>query len=236
MLVSTKGIVLHKTKYKDTSLIVNIFTEQYGLLAFLVKGAFSKKSKINYSYFAPLSLLELHFNSRKSDILFLTECSHYKHFQRIPFDILRNSISHFYWEIIQKSLCHSNEDVTLFRFLEKSILELDAEQISTADIHIRFIVEFSKYLGFAPKENYSDKDCYFNLQNASFINIYYDTGDFLSKEAAFFLYQILSHNYSYIPSKSVRLELLHFWINYLKYHIEGMQNIHSLEVLTDLFG
>ena len=47
MFYSTKGIVLHKTKYSDSSLIVKIYTEAFGTLSFIVKNAYSKKAKIS---------------------------------------------------------------------------------------------------------------------------------------------------------------------------------------------
>jgi DNA repair protein RecO (recombination protein O) len=64
MFVTTKGILLHKTKYSDTSIIVKIFTEHFGTQSFIIKNAFSKKSKINYSFFTSLALLEITFDSQ----------------------------------------------------------------------------------------------------------------------------------------------------------------------------
>ena len=43
MIVSTKAIVLSKLKFKDHDLIVKCYTASYGVMSFLVKGAFSSK-------------------------------------------------------------------------------------------------------------------------------------------------------------------------------------------------
>jgi DNA repair protein RecO (recombination protein O) len=45
MLVSTEGIVLRQFPFSDTSIIVKIFTRDYGLVGFIVKGAKSKKKR-----------------------------------------------------------------------------------------------------------------------------------------------------------------------------------------------
>ncbi len=45
MIQTTRGIVFHTTRYSETSAIVKIFTEESGLMSFLVKGLYSKKSK-----------------------------------------------------------------------------------------------------------------------------------------------------------------------------------------------
>ena len=39
MQIKTCGIVLHKTKYSENSVIVNIFTREAGVQSFIVKGA-----------------------------------------------------------------------------------------------------------------------------------------------------------------------------------------------------
>ncbi|MDR1345668.1 MAG: recombination protein O N-terminal domain-containing protein, partial [Bacteroidales bacterium] len=45
MLVCTEGIILHKTKYSDHSLIVQIYTEKFGTQSFIIKNALSKANK-----------------------------------------------------------------------------------------------------------------------------------------------------------------------------------------------
>ena len=47
MIISTKGIVISKIKFKENDLIVKCYTESNGILSFLVKGVLSsKKSKL----------------------------------------------------------------------------------------------------------------------------------------------------------------------------------------------
>ncbi|MBO7629173.1 MAG: recombination protein O N-terminal domain-containing protein [Bacteroidales bacterium] len=57
MLVSTPGIVMHATKYGDTSLIVKIFTQQQGNQSFMIKGAFSNNNRFAASYFTPMAMM-----------------------------------------------------------------------------------------------------------------------------------------------------------------------------------
>ena len=48
MIISTKGIVISKFKFKENDLIVKCYTASNGILSFLVKGVFSsKKSKLS---------------------------------------------------------------------------------------------------------------------------------------------------------------------------------------------
>ena len=59
MLHSTKGIVFHSLKYSETSIIVKIYTELFGIQSYLVKGIRNQKSKIKPGLFQSLTLLDL---------------------------------------------------------------------------------------------------------------------------------------------------------------------------------
>jgi DNA repair protein RecO (recombination protein O) len=60
-LHKTKGIVLRAVKYGETSLIVTIFTELFGLQSYLVNGVrtSSKKGSGKANLFQPTAILDL---------------------------------------------------------------------------------------------------------------------------------------------------------------------------------
>ena len=239
MYISTRAILLHKTKYGDNSLIIKLFTEKSGTQSFIIKNAFSKKSKLSYTLFSPLALLEITYNQRKSgEIQFLKEIQITHHFTLIPFDIVRNTILLFYNEILYKLLFQYGEDSNLYQFLEKSILEIDMQEITLSDIHIKFLVSLSGLVGFAPRLNYTDNDCYFSIQDACFSNIYFHNGSFLSREASLYLFQILSHLETLqsvpIAAKNIRTELLNGLVKYFEIHNEGIKKVESLEILAQI--
>lgn len=53
-----RAYILHTRKYRETSIIANIFTEQFGVLSVLAKGVRQKKSKLasTLRHFTPLQL------------------------------------------------------------------------------------------------------------------------------------------------------------------------------------
>ncbi|MCK5776981.1 MAG: recombination protein O N-terminal domain-containing protein, partial [Bacteroidales bacterium] len=57
MIEKTKGIVVKTTKYSETSLVVKIFTEAFGMRTYLVRGVRKRKSKNGLNLFQPLSIL-----------------------------------------------------------------------------------------------------------------------------------------------------------------------------------
>ena len=52
-----QGIVLQSIRYGDTSLIVKVFTRNYGLKSYMVKGAFNRSSKNRVALFQNLNLI-----------------------------------------------------------------------------------------------------------------------------------------------------------------------------------
>ncbi len=63
MIAKTQGVVFHQIKYSETSLIVKIYTRDFGLQSYLIKGARSKKSKFSPALLQHLSLLEIMMKS-----------------------------------------------------------------------------------------------------------------------------------------------------------------------------
>jgi len=61
MLHNTKGIVLRTVKYGETSVIVSIYTELFGIQSYLVNGVrkSSKKGSGSAALFQPAALLDL---------------------------------------------------------------------------------------------------------------------------------------------------------------------------------
>ena len=64
----TNAIVLHATKYGETSVMLHCFTERSGRQSFVVKGARSKKKNksLSMGMFQPLTQLELLSSTPKS--------------------------------------------------------------------------------------------------------------------------------------------------------------------------
>ena len=57
MLIKTRGIVLGFIKYKETSVIVSIYTEAIGLKSYIVNAVRDKKNRA--IFFQPLTILDL---------------------------------------------------------------------------------------------------------------------------------------------------------------------------------
>ena len=240
MFVKTKGIVLHKTKYSENSLIVKIYTEKAGTQSFIVKNAFSKKAKINQSLFGQLTMLELTFDMRKQGQLhYVRDVSVGHHYSIIPFDVVRGTVLFFYNELLYKLLFNAPEDEALFRMLEDGLLELDTPECRVADVHIRFMVRLAKNLGLMPENNYSQRYPYFSVEDACFSDHYVENL-MINQPASGYLSQLLNHiddgDSVEMPAKPVRMSLLRGLVQYFEAHNESVSNMQSLSILCEVLN
>jgi len=236
MLISTQGIVLQSIKYSDNSLIVKIFTKKNGVVSFMIKNAFSKKSKQPASFFAPLMVLDVIYNEIHIEKLtFLKEVNIAYPFHSIPMDIKKNSLLLFYQELLMKLLYHANApDEDLFDFIKEHLLKLEAIPTVMSDFHIVFLIQLIQQLGYAPELNFSLHTPYFSIEDSNFGNIFLEIPNFLSKEASFYLFTLLKNQNYMIPDKKTRMELLNGMILYLmKYH-KQIKEIESVAILAEV--
>ncbi|MFD2203919.1 DNA repair protein RecO [Shivajiella indica] len=153
MLTKTQGIVLSYIRYRETSIIVKIFTRELGLKAYIVNGVRSTKAKTKMGFYQPLTLLDLVVYEKENVSLNrISEIKLSKSFQRIPFDFLRSGIAMFIAEVLGKSIYEGYQNESLFDFLMDSIQLLDEEKVILSHFPIAFLWETSRYLGFAPDE------------------------------------------------------------------------------------
>jgi DNA repair protein RecO (recombination protein O) len=235
MFVSTEGIVLHRVKYSDTSLIVKIFTEKFGTQSFIIKNAFSKKNKLHHTFFSSLALLELTFDDRYLHQLgFLKDVSFVKIYDQIPLDPRRNSILFFYNELLYKLLYSSFEDPKLFRIVKNGMLKLDDPNSFQLDQHICFVVELIAALGLQPLNNYDQSTPFFCMESHSFCDLYVQNEAFLSQEASLYYSRLMSGEPCVLPPKSIRNELLTGLVHYIIRTNEQVHSIDSLSVLIEL--
>ena len=236
MYTSTPGIVLQTTKYSDNSLIVKIFTRQNGVISFIIKNAFSKKSKQPVAYFSPLTILDLIYNETYHEKLtFLKEVSVAHPFHAIHNDIRKNSILLFYQELLMKLLYNANApDEQLFDFIKEHLLKLETTPEPAPDFHIVFLIQLIQQLGYKPELNFSLHTPYFSIEDSNFGSSFLEVPFYLSKEASFYLFTILKNQNHTLPNKQTRMELLNGMLLYLMQHNKQIKEIESVAILSEL--
>ena len=159
MTHKTKGIVLRSIKYGETSLVVTIFTEMFGIQTYMVNGVrTSKKSASKANHFQPTAILDLVvYHSENKSMQRIKEFSWANLYSKLLSDVIKNSIASFMAELLHKCLKQPEANADLYNFCEESFLQLDrADKIVAANFALFFTLHLTHFFGFRMSDNYSN--------------------------------------------------------------------------------
>ncbi|WP_420316950.1 DNA repair protein RecO [Ekhidna sp.] len=154
MVVKSKGIVLGYLKYGDNSIIVRIFTEEYGYGSYIVNSIRSQKSKKSIGYFQPFSILDLVMYVKETrDLQRISEFKNNYPLHHLHTDSSKSAVTLFLTEVFSKLLqSEQSPNPQLFSFTEESIKKFDYLEEGVANFHLQFLLKVGPYLGYAVDE------------------------------------------------------------------------------------
>lgn len=239
MVTSTHAIVLSKLRYRDHDLIVTCYTQEYGVLGFLLRGVLkSKKGLTKTAYFQLLSQLQLVmvYNPNRS-LHSLKETKLHHLYDSLHTNILKSSMVMFLAEILSTTLKEEEQNDSLYSYIETTLLWLDTHS-ECSNFHLLFLLKLTKYLGFYP-ENTSLGHQYFNLQDGKFeaehLGKHTISGDDFN-----LLKQLLDTKFDELLQIKInskqRQSFLNIMMLYYELHLGGFKKPKSLQVLHEVFN
>jgi len=171
MTHKTRGIVLRSIKYGETSLVVTIFTELFGVQTYMVNGVRSaKKSSAKANHFQPAAILDLVvYHSSNKSMQRIKEFSWGVLYQNLLHNVIMNSVASYMVELLQKCLKQPEANSDLFNFCEEVFMKLDeSSNIVTANLALFFSVQLPHFFGFRLSDNYSDEQYVLDLSEGVF--------------------------------------------------------------------
>jgi DNA repair protein RecO (recombination protein O) len=250
MVIKTRGIVLRAIKYSETSVIVDIFTEQFGLRSYIISGVRTSKSKVAAGLLQVMSLVEIVAYEKAEKLNRLTEIRAAHVYTALPFDMTRMSVGLFIAEVAQRTIKGSEENRPLFNFLFDMFKFLDMTNGSVANLHLAFLVELSGYFGFRPEVNedeyYEEEELTLDLREGIFLPFYedeeYDSeplpAHFLKANLTTILRGFLKtpwHESANIKmNRDERRALIAELLRFYQWHLEGFPDIQSFKILQEI--
>lgn len=244
MTHKTKGIVLRTIKYGETSLVVTVFTELFGIQTYMVNGVrSSKKSSAKANYFQPGSILDMvvYHNEQKS----MHRIKEFKWdvlFQSIFSDIIKNNIALYLVELLHKCLKQPEQNAPLFYFCEEMLLELDkASKTVTANIPLFFALQLPYFFGFKIHDNYDALHCVLDLQEGHFVEQNTANSICIDGEPAHITSQLLKVMQPYeleefkLQGKTRSILLTHYH-HYYAFHIQEFGQMKTFAVLHEVLS
>ena len=239
MLLNTRGIVFQSFKYAESAIIVKIYTEQWGLLSFIVRGVKNKKSTVKLAYFQPLSILNLVINRREGKELHqIKEIKVLHAYSDLVTDPIKQSLLFFLYEILIKTLKEETPDKPLFEWLFNALTWLDLTEEKVINYHPVFLFQLSRFLGFYPKFSNGNEIQYFDLQEGIFQVHQPEHPNFVSgeivKKMALLGTTTFEDCHTLKIGNTNRRKIVNVLVQYYQLHMPNMHQIHSLEVLKSM--
>ncbi len=239
MIQKTRGIILHRYKYSDSKMIVNVYTEEYGLTTCLFYISKSLKNRMQMNLLQPFYMNDiLLYYKENANFQTIKEVSLSLPLAGIYNDIRKNTISVFLAEFILKVIRENEPDHTLFCFLWDSIIDLNEEAGRVTDFHLFFLFRLASYLGIEPLMNYSEENNIFDLKSGRFVAGYPNHSDYLNFRMSSLFSDILNKENKGLLQLSYveRTNLLEFIIQYYQIHLERPGELKSLKIMKSVFS
>jgi DNA repair protein RecO (recombination protein O) len=244
-LYKTKGMVLRTVKYGDTSLIVTVYTELFGVQSYIVSGVrtSTRKGPGRANLFQPTAILDL--------VVYHNELKHlhrikefkwgylYKH---IFFDVIKNAVALFMVELLQKCLKQPEPNAELFYFIEDAFVHLDeAEGHVLANYPLFFILHLAGFFGFRIEDTYSERNPMLDLQEGVFVEQHPSHMHFLEANHAYITSQLLrvrqpAELSELLLNQDTRRHLLQAYRTFYVLHIPDFGEMKTLPVLQTIIS
>ncbi len=238
MLYKTSGIVLKTIRYSEHSVIAKIYTRRFGLRSYLIRGTGGRKARVRKGSLQPLTILNLVvYNKDKDQLQNLKEIESSVPYSTIPFDIRKSSVLMFLNEVLYKAIREEEPNEAMYDFIDGALQAFDAMESTTGNFHLWFCTGLTRFLGFFPRNNFSEQNTWFDLQEGVFTaapplhenHTGHDESVLLSH-----LLQAASPEQVPVKNAAGRNRLLDILMDYYRLHLPGFGEIKSHDVLKQI--
>ncbi len=244
MTHKTKGIVLRTIKYGETSVVVTIFTELFGVQTFMVNGVrTTKRSSAKANHFQPGAILDLVvYHNELQSMQRIKEFKWDFLFQHVLSDVIKNSIALYMVELLQKCLNQPEQNTALFYFCEDVLVQLDtANKAITANIALYFSLHLTHFFGFKMNDNYDAEQNILDLREGGFVAQEPAHANFINGEQALITSQLLKVMQLYELEDiklhhDMRQKLLLHYQDYYALYIPDFGQMKTLMILHEVLG
>ena len=245
-LVKTEAVVLKSQKQGETSKILTLYTRHFGKIKLIAKGSRSLKSRY-WGNLEPLNYIAVVFYQKENrELQFLSQADIIRSYPGIRSSLGRTTLALAAGELIARSEWGEAANPLLFRLLLDTLEALDSTSTGARNVFRSFQIKFLEQAGFKPKLDRCLRCGSNRLAEASFIlekggyicgpcAAGHDYGVLLSPKALGLLRRVQNTGIleaGRIPlSAAVGKEMDLFLQAYLRFHLEGLPGLKSLEFL-----
>lgn len=234
MLIKTRGIIFRALKYSETSLILDIYTEEKGLRNYIISGVRNKKSKLKTGLLQPTMLVEMvAYDKAGGGLSRIKEIKAAQIYQSIPFELMKGTISLFMIELAQKTIKEEEANPGLFNFLFQQFSDLDRLEKISPNFHIYYMIELSSFLGFFPGGSWSEATPWLDMREGSFTKEEPLSQYSLNKEMSEQVGRLVKQEIVQL-TRVDRQKIVGKLIDYYRIHVEGFAGLNTHAILKEV--
>lgn len=224
MLQKSKGIVLSYVRYRETSIIVKVYTEEGGIQSFIENGVRSSRGRNKIALFQPLTVLEfVGYYRPNSELHRFAEVRVAWPFTSVPFNTSKTAVGLFICEVLNQTLKEETSSQAMFGFIEESLRWFDEAPDNYENFHLWFLWRLSFYLGF---EAASARELAQELAEAGYR---------IPDESLLLPLDTLKTAEDVRISRGQRTYLLEVILKFYELHVANFGEIRSLAILKAIF-
>lgn len=240
MTHKTKGIVLKYIFYGDTSLIVTVYTELFGIQKYIVKGVRknTKTGNNRISFFQPGAILDMEvYKNDFKQLQFIREYKWGYRYENLYFDVIKNAIATYMVELFLNAVNETEDNEELFYLLENYLINTDKSGNKySANVPLFFSLALAKLIGFQINKTFTSEEHILDLYAGEFTDVipshsYYIEGN--TAEITAYINNNLQDAFTgnLLINRKIRQELLNSYQIYFTLHIENFTRLKSLPIL-----
>ncbi|OQX88466.1 MAG: DNA repair protein RecO [Candidatus Omnitrophica bacterium 4484_70.2] len=232
MIAKDLGIVTKRVNFRETSIVVNVFTKNYGRISGILKGFYRGRKEFTSSLDI-FTLNEILFYPRKSSLWLISSADLIRNFPYLYNDYYKACIAAKFIKIIEKVIPYGERNKEIFSLFYLSLLSL--EKFSPYIVFCVFFIKFLNFSGFKPNLNSClscgssiGKICFFAASQGGLIcqrcrKKYTDVEIISPQTVAFIKYIQKEKFFSSLrvnPDKKIKEEMFSLLNTFFLYHLD----------------
>jgi len=235
MNLTSQGIVIQTIRYSDSKLIIKLLCNDIGYKSCIIRTSKHPRNSILH-LFQPLRIIEFETDFQEVNKFISIKTPRLATpLHNLTTDASKMAMILFMNEVLAKTLADDYANNALFNFLKNSIILLD-DAIDAKNFHLWWLVEITRHYGFYPNK---EEGSFFDLREGTFTHLTPPHAYYLPPQASSNLHKLLDLEWPQAQiielHSSIRNELLHALVLYLKLHLDNLREIKSLDVLHAVF-
>jgi DNA repair protein RecO (recombination protein O) len=237
----SNATVLKTVNYSDTSLIVRLFTEHYGKVTVIAKGARRPKQSIAGILQPPNHIAIWYSHKEGRDVQTLTKTEFVERYTQLAASLSKSAAAMLAVEMLDRAVHDSDPHPILYRLITSTLRSLDHTEANEMVILHFYQFHLAKQLGFGPHLSVCNQ-CGKELKQAGLDMV---TGHLLcgscrstanlqlGQQSLQYLRDLNQTHIAELnglnPGDTASKEVGDFLLNHLYFHVDGMSNLRSIK-------